>query len=285
MSPKKSAASMDVSPVDGVINQIQDIINQSIKDQSPVGYFAALYKRVTRAIRQAIIADKFEDGPRMVKFDVQFAGHYFAAVKAHRNGGTIRETWKTAFLDKDGTDPLIILQHLMTAMNAHINLDLCQATAEVGGASLQSLHNDFVAVNNVLASQVPGVLKELYRVSPVLRTKQKWINDARTGFVKAALIGFREDSWKFASQLSAQPKTKQTKMLAQRDTGYSFVGGWYTHPTPFDDIIDEIRAKESSNIVDNIEVMDQIATKLSPLPAKLFSERPSSPARRGRPRP
>ena len=68
----------------------------------------------------------------MVEFDAEFAGRYFAAVTAHAPvGKPTRRRGRVAFETRYGHKPLIVLQYLMTAMNAHIDLDLAVVTEEI----------------------------------------------------------------------------------------------------------------------------------------------------------
>ena len=54
-----------VTHIEEVIAAIQDIIEWSKANASRLGYFAALYKRITIAIKTAIADGGFENGPRM----------------------------------------------------------------------------------------------------------------------------------------------------------------------------------------------------------------------------
>src|ERR1051326_4828016 len=72
-----------VTKIDEVIAAIQGIIAWTISAESRLGYFAALYKRITIAIKQGIANNLFQDGPRMELFDVTFASAYFAPFHAH----------------------------------------------------------------------------------------------------------------------------------------------------------------------------------------------------------
>ena len=51
--------------------------------ESHIGYFAALYRRVTLGIREAIIKGEFDDGRRIEQLDVAFARRYFNALNAY----------------------------------------------------------------------------------------------------------------------------------------------------------------------------------------------------------
>ena len=69
--------------IDDVLRNIDEVIDWAIKTESHIGYFAALYKRTTVAIRQAINEGVFDDGRRMEQLDVVFATRYFNALNAY----------------------------------------------------------------------------------------------------------------------------------------------------------------------------------------------------------
>src|SRR3954464_7173206 len=76
-----------VATIDQVVDAIQGIIAWSIANESRLGYFAALYKRITIAIRTAIAQNLFENGRGMELFDVTFASRYFAALNGYFHPG------------------------------------------------------------------------------------------------------------------------------------------------------------------------------------------------------
>ena len=80
-----------VTTLDEVIEAIASIIDWSIGATSRLGYFAALYKRITIAVDTAIEQDMFEDGPRMERFDVAFARRYFDALNGYCHPGPISQ--------------------------------------------------------------------------------------------------------------------------------------------------------------------------------------------------
>jgi hypothetical protein len=271
-SARRPRSVTDLSPVDEVIKKVKCVIDWSIESESPIGYFAALYLRVTKSIRGAIEAGQFECGPRMVDFDVAFASRYFDAVIAHWDPAkTPTRVWRNGFQDHDGKDRLIILQHLMTAMNAHIDLDLGVATEEIyrksPDTSLESLHHDFTAVNTVLATQIPGVLQVIGELSPEIKKYRKWVSD---NFINAGLVVFREDAWRFACGLADEPAARRARMISERDAGCAWFGNWYIHPVPSVPIIDAIREKECPDIAHNIEVLSERTKTPAALPRKLW---------------
>jgi len=74
---------LPVASIDQVIDAIQGIVDWSIANESRLGYFAALYKRITIAIRNGICDHLFDNGPRMERFDVIFASRFFAALNGY----------------------------------------------------------------------------------------------------------------------------------------------------------------------------------------------------------
>ena len=112
--------------IDDVVRNIDQIVDWSIKAESHIGYFAALYKRITLAIREAISEGVFDNGRRIEELDVAFARRYFNALNAYfypdeYQGLTL--PWEVAFVG-DQDDQAIILQHMMAGLNAHITFDL-----------------------------------------------------------------------------------------------------------------------------------------------------------------
>ena len=152
---------MSVHTIDDVVSALDTIVQQSYDQASRLGYFAALYRRVTCAVRDGIAAGRFQDGPLMEKLDVVFASRYLDALATFQAGGKATPSWILAFRGCDDAG-LLILQQLLSGMNAHINLDLGIASAQVSpGDQLPQLKPDFDQINNVLAGLIGTVASEI----------------------------------------------------------------------------------------------------------------------------
>src|SRR5215204_3515564 len=128
-----------------VVARLEGIIDDALRARHRIGYFAALYERVTTNVRRALVAGNvFQDNPRMERLDVVFADRFLAAWDQHASGGTPSQCWQAAFALLDDPGPLVV-QHLLVGMNAHINLDLGIAAATVAPSpeALESLWPDF----------------------------------------------------------------------------------------------------------------------------------------------
>ena len=156
-TPPTLAPIPKVTKLDEVVEAIGAIIDWSIGASSRLGYFAALYKRITIAVRTALEQGAFEDGPRMQRLDVTFASRYFDALNGYFHPGKYPKptrSWKVTFDVATRPEPIIV-QHMLAGVNVHIALDLGIAAQTVApGAQLPKLKEDFNRINAVLASQV-----------------------------------------------------------------------------------------------------------------------------------
>ena len=188
--------------IDDVIRRLDAIVDRAIIERDRLGFFAVLYRTVTIAVRDGIAAGRFDDGPRMERLDVAFANRYLRAFHDYKNGARPTRCWHVAFA-ASSRSRVVILQHLLLGINAHINLDLGIAAAEVcPGDGIARLERDFNAINEVLSTLETGVEREVCSLSP-------WIDrldhiDPRVGRVVAnfSINKARECAWANAQRLA-----------------------------------------------------------------------------------
>ena len=77
---------MPAQTIDEVIQYLDEIIASAQNESSRAGYFPALYRKVTLAVKHGIEHHLFEDGERMERLDVIFANRYLEAYDQYRNG-------------------------------------------------------------------------------------------------------------------------------------------------------------------------------------------------------
>lgn len=171
------------------------------------GYFPAMYARVTARIEEAARSRAFEDGARMEAFARAFARWYVepasgrTAATGAGTTGPAPGCWRASF-DVAADGSLLIVQHLLLGINAHVNHDLPQVAVELApdAASLAGLRGDFDAVNDILAATMPDVLHSLSLVS-------RWVNvaAARGGrrLFDFSLRAARAQAWSAAERLCA----------------------------------------------------------------------------------
>jgi hypothetical protein len=217
--------------IEQVIDRLTQIIEDSKTRQSRLGYFAALYRKVTRKVKEE--TDKggyFQNDERMKRLDVTFANRYLQAYDQFQAGQQPTASWQYAFEVADEWWP-IVLQHLLPGMNAHINLDLGIAAVEtVGEDGLADLHGDFNKINELLAGLVGDVKRELAWVWPPLR----WLNQ-HLGTVESAIINFsmsaaRDAAWSFAEELGPLDDAGRAAAVDRRDREVALLGHAVRYP-------------------------------------------------------
>lgn len=203
--------------IDDVIGRLDEIILESEQNEDAQGYFAVLYRRVTWRVKEEIGLGYFDDAARMEKLDVIFAKRYLDAYEDYKNHKPVSQSWFKAFELAKESWP-ITMQHLLMGMNAHINLDLGIAAAEIcRDTHTQALENDFYKINEILASLVNEVQHNLSTIWPPL----KWIL-LKTGQYDNLVVDFsmqiaRDGAWRFTQTLAATREEEIKECIKTRD--------------------------------------------------------------------
>lgn len=208
-----------LSEIDGVVERLGVIIDGARAGGSRMGFFPAVYLQMTLAVRQGIQDGAFDDGPRMSAFDAAFAARYFDALALWQAGDQTTRSWKVAFGTAERADRLV-LQNLLVAMNAHINLDLAVAAAEVNpGGDIGLFQADFNRINDVLETLLDRVEDTVARFSPLLG-----VLDRVGGRHEDELLSFsfgqaRTQAWRQAvilSHLDGGPRQDAVELLDRK---------------------------------------------------------------------
>ena len=249
--------------IDEVIERLDEIIDRAIGEESRIGFFAALYRKVTLKVQEGIQIGRFENGPLIERLDVIFANRYLSALSSFLQRQRPTNCWMVAF-EAAGTFRPIILQHLLLGINAHINFDLGIATAQTApGSQITSIKRDFDEINKILAGLMLEVENEINQVSP-------WINflDHIDPSLDRAIINFsldkaREAAWNNAVQLASISPQNWGPMLDLLDLKATALGNLVRHPPGliFKLGLFAIRMRESNDVAEVIEVLNETPTE------------------------
>jgi Family of unknown function (DUF5995) len=203
---------MSATTIDEVVKGLEAILERSVATHDRRGYFAALYNRVTHRVRDGIQKGEFEDGDRMARLDVVFANRYLDAYAGYERGEPVSVAWKRAFdAALHPHDGLLVMQHLLLGMNAHITLDLGIAAATVApGAAIDRLQGDFDRINTVLASLLGTVEDELVEIvgrwhaplGATFRLAERVAHGRERSAASLLMTGARDAAWHFAKSLA-----------------------------------------------------------------------------------
>ncbi|MEZ4266535.1 MAG: DUF5995 family protein [Myxococcota bacterium] len=244
--------------IDQVIDRLAAIIADCRASESRLGYFPALYKRVTVAVRDGIARGRFDDGPRMERLDVVFANRYIDAYDAFAAGRPLSRSWVLAFKAAQSSD-LIVLQHLLLGMNAHINLDLGIAAAEVApGAALPALRDDFLRINTVLAELTGQVKAQLSAIWPLIGRLERLSGTADDVVAEFSMSRARDDAWSLATILADRSPAARDIVISVRDHWAASFVGVTLNPPGLGSVLARIAAMdEAASVREVIDVLDR----------------------------
>jgi hypothetical protein len=245
--------------IDEVIAELDRIMATAIAEHSRIGFFVALYRQVTLRVRKGIADGWFDDGPRMNRLDTVFANRYLDALAAWDSGGTPSKCWRVA-LNATRRSDLIILQHLLLGINAHINLDLGVAAAQVSpGAELPSLHADFQRINQILAALTEEVKGVVAQFSPLLHLVDGFGGSLDDAIVNFSVSAARDDAWLHAQVLAALPPPLQGPTIFVIDTKTALLARLVADPGRIlTAVLDTVNLEESEDIPAIIEALNAI---------------------------
>ena len=222
-----------------------------------MGYFTALYRKVTVKVKEGIESGFFDDGDRMEKLDIIFANQYIDAYYAFREKKPCTASWEKSF-DYAQNKWLIVLQHLLLAMNAHINMDLGIAAAEVSkGTDIAPLQDDFNKINAVLSDLVIEVQKDLAEVWPPLKWILKFTGNLDNRITDFSMELARDGAWEFASALANTPQEEWKHAKGERDRKISGKTRLVTQSGPLIQLMFAIiRLGERGSVADRVQKME-----------------------------
>ncbi|MDJ0596211.1 MAG: DUF5995 family protein [Pleurocapsa sp. MO_226.B13] len=222
---------MEANNIEEVIQGLDTIIARAKETNSRVGFFAALYRQVTLKIDRRISEGRFDNNVRMNEFATRFANRYFDALAAYRQGDKLPKAWKVTLEATEQTD-LIIVQHLLLGINAHVNFDLGIATAQTSpGNELASLRNDFNQLNEILADLLDEVQEVIGEFSPWMDILDRVGGRKDESIANFSITKARKSAWEQAEILAYQTPLQQQAILAVIDSKVAFLGRIIANPS------------------------------------------------------
>lgn len=192
---------MAAKTLDEVIAQLDSIIDAECARNSRMAYFPILYRKVTLRIKEGILNNEFENNQRMEKLDVLFANRYLDAYACLGANKPVAKSWQKAF-EASKNSSLLIMQHLLLGINAHINLDLGIAVAETVGddGELMDIENDFNKINAILGAMIAQVEAKIISISPLFGLLDRFGKGREDKLVSFSINLARDGAWLFANQ-------------------------------------------------------------------------------------
>jgi len=219
--------------IDEVIQLLDEIIVISKLEQSAIGLFTMLYREVTVRIKEGIENGSFQNGERMEKLDVIFANRYLKAYYQYKAKEKPSECWEFSFQQAETFWPIVV-QHLLLGINAHVNLDLGIASAQVSTIEdIEDLKSDFDQINTILSNLVGSVEQCLIKIWPTLTIILKLTGKIDNFFIDFSMETARDGAWKFANEFVALPENQREACIQLRDERITEIARLVSNPGYF----------------------------------------------------
>ncbi len=242
-----------------VIERMDSIIGDCLIKSSRLGYFAILYKEVTIGVQIAIQQGFFEDGKRMELLDVVFANRYLKAYHDFANKLPATSSWQRTF-EAAQSSTLTIVQHLLLGMNAHINLDLGIAAAEISTAqNIVHLNNDFQKINIVIINVYNNLLPRLERISWPIVMLGKIKPSLTNQIINFSIQKARDQAWNNALLLCNAGASNISQIINFTDGVIVKVANGIKNPGFIANaMLKTIRKFESNDIAKNLKQLNSV---------------------------
>jgi hypothetical protein len=239
--------------INEVIEYLDEIIETSKGEQSALGLFATLYREVTIQIKNGIANGSFQNPVRMEKLDVIFANRYLKAYYLYKAGEKPSECWAFSFTKGEEYWPIVV-QHLLLGINAHINLDLGIACAQVSTPeSIFDLHSDYNKINEILSNLVISVEECLVKIWPTLAYLLKLSGNLDNFFIDFSMKTARDGAWKYATEFVLLPENQLEACIQERDIKIAKIARLVSNPGYFvSGVFKLIRLFERGTVADKI---------------------------------
>lgn len=252
---------MIANTIDDVLTTLSAIVADNKHRRDTLGYFPALYRQVTLRVKDGIDQGLFDNGPRMSRFDAAFANAYFTAYTHYRHNQQTSRAWQFAF-DCTASGQLIILQDLLLAINAHINLDLGVVTGSTfAPTQLDGFKNDFDRINAILAALIPLARKAIDEFSPGLAELDKVVDaPGAAEALEFSVETARDEAWRAAEVVAFLPmQARPLSILGIDSTAKLLARVVADPPEPAGSVVHHVRAVESNDVAAVINALDNLA--------------------------
>jgi hypothetical protein len=206
-----------VNTLDDVIQSLNSIVKRAEQEQARFGYFASLYLEMTKSVKLAIAGNQFEDNARMENLVVVFANRYLIAFDAWSINEKLSQSWNLAFSEST-KDSISVIQHLLCGINAHVNLDLGIAAAQISpGNKINQLQNDFNTINSIIGGLVDGVQQKLENISLPMRWLDRIGKNHDEQIANFSMKMARNGAWNVALDLAKLPEDQHANYIEKLD--------------------------------------------------------------------
>ena len=210
--------------VDEVQHLLERCIATARAENSAEGYFPLIYAWETQDIARAADDGVFDAPDELRRLIVVFANRYFTARRQFRAGEPTSKAWGLAFRAARSA-PALVVQHLLLAVNAHINADLAAATSETDLSWA-----DYAKLDVILGRGLSRIQGSLNRTTLVLRALDLFAGNFDEMLTIFSLKAARRYAFDLVHRLRAAPEGGRPALIAEADDCALHIGQRLLNP-------------------------------------------------------
>ncbi len=225
-------AGQQLKTIDDVIEMLRrmSVALEGLADPSgnnPVLAFNELYLRITKDVKQNIVAGTYHDSFFMEILDVEFAKLYFEALQGWVHDRIVPASWALLFqLEHDG-ERHSDFEGALLGVNAHINRDLTfallNANARAGEpADWDKRHQDYDQINTIFGDRLDPIVNQLVDSltskswNLIWRIVDDSLQDIDEWIMRKTIVKCRDRAWNRSRCVRSRPELEKIAATSGR---------------------------------------------------------------------
>ncbi len=237
------------------LQSLQALSAKLREDRDRKGYFAAYLSRYALRLRDAVAAAEFEQSARAERVCVSAVQRYLENTAIFQQGGRPISSWDYALAASRDTW-LVVAQHILLGLNAHLNLDVGSAVASAcPPEELPGFRSDFEKLCGVHQAVMEEVWTELGQLWPAFAAAGPVLRGAGPTLLRFRLPRAFEQAWRLAQELSGLKAAARGPVLDRYNQTTRQLAEVIRHPGVLNVPLMSVRLIERGDIAETIELI------------------------------
>lgn len=239
------------------LESLKALVAQYSETRDRKGYFAAFLSRCVLRVRDAVAAGEFAQGSRVERVCTNAVQRYLESSAIFQQGGRPISSWDYCLQSSRDTW-LVVAQHILLGLNAHMNLDVGVAVASAcPPEELAEFRADFDQMCNTKRIILEEVWTELGQLWPAFGTAAPVLRGAGPTLIRFRLPRAQEQAWCLAEELSGLNAAARGPVLDRYNQTTRQLAEVIRHPGVLNIPLMSVRLIERGDIAETIELIEQ----------------------------
>lgn len=239
------------------LQSLQQLALQYRENRDRKGYFAAYLSRYALRLRDAVAAAEFKESARTERVCVSALQRYLESTTIFQQGGRPISSWDYALAASRDTW-LVVAQHILLGLNAHLNLDVGSAVASACPPDeLPGFRGDFEKLCGIHEAVMEEVWSELGQLWPAFAAASPVLRSPGPTLIRFRLPRAFEQAWRLAQELSGLNAAARGPVRDRYNQTTRLLAEVIRNPGVLNVPLMSVRLIERGDIAETIELIQQ----------------------------